>query len=74
MNKNKDSAFKKQVGGDHYKGFAIQPYEFFYVNNIPFHKADIIKRILRYDKPTGKGIEDLEKIIHECELLKELFQ
>jgi hypothetical protein len=66
------SAFDKQVGGDHYMEYKIQPYEFFFVNHIPHHKAAIIRRILRYDHPTGKGLEDLNKIQHEVELIKEL--
>jgi len=66
------SAFDKQVGGSHYKEYVIQPYEFFFVNKIPHHKAAIIRRILRYDHPTGKGQEDLEKIAHEVELIREL--
>ena len=66
------SALERQVGGDHYKGYAIQPIEFFIKNNIPFTQADIIKRILRFDKPTGKGKEDLLKIKHEIDLLLEL--
>ena len=66
-----DKASDIQVGGSHYKNFKIQPYEFFIKNQIPFHKADIIKRIMRYDMPTGKGLEDLEKIIHEIALIKE---
>lgn len=66
------SAFDTQVGGSHYKQYEIQPYEFFYRNNIPHHKAAIIRRILRYDHPTGHGIEDLKKIRHELELLIEL--
>lgn len=65
--------FSKQVGGSHYRDYAIQPYEFFYRNNIPHHKAAIIRRILRYDHKTGHGIEDLEKIAHEVELIKSLF-
>jgi len=62
----------KQVGGSHYKDYVIQPFEFFQVNKIPFHKADIIKRILRYDHPTGKGAEDLAKIRHELDLIEEI--
>jgi hypothetical protein len=62
--------FSKQVGGSH----KIQPYEFFYQNNIPYHKAAIIHKILQYDLPTGKGVEDLDKIIHECQLIKELIE
>ena len=65
--------FSKQVGGNHYKQYAIQPYEFFYKNNIPHHKAAIIRRILRFDHPTGKGMTDLDKIIHEVELIKKLW-
>lgn len=64
--------WNRQVGGSHYKQYEIQPFEFFYRNNIPHHKAAIIRRILRYDHPTGKGMEDLDKIIHEIELIKDL--
>jgi len=62
----------KQVGGSHYKQYKIQPYEFFIVNQIPHHKAAIIRRILRYDHPTGKGLEDLQKIMHEIEMIIQL--
>ena len=68
----KKSAFSYQVGGDHYKEYPIQPYEFFFRNGIPHHKAAIIRRILRYDHPTGKGMQDLMKIAHEVELIAEL--
>jgi len=66
------SALTRQVGGSHYKDYTIQPYEFFLRNNIPHHKAAVIRRILRYDHPTGKGLEDLQKIQHEIELIIEL--
>ncbi len=69
----KADPFDRQVGGNHYKQYAIQPYEFFYKNNIPHHKAAIIRRILRFDHPTGKGMVDLDKIIHEVELIKKLW-
>jgi len=65
---------KEQIGGSHYKNFAIQPYEFYYKNKLPFHKADIIKRIMRYDLPGGKGTEDLKKIKHEVNLILELMK
>ena len=68
----KDSALSRQVGGSHYKDYVIQPYEFFVKNKIPHHKAAIIRRILRYDHPTGRGSEDLDKIVHEVELIKEI--
>jgi len=65
-------ALDRQVGGNHYKQFKIQPYEFFFENNIPHHKAAIIRRILRYDQHTGKGLLDLQKIQHEIEIIIEL--
>lgn len=68
----KQSALDTQVAGNHYKCFKIQPFEFFHTNQLPFHKADIIKRIMRYDLPTGKGKQDLEKIIHEVQMIIEL--
>ena len=71
-NFGESSALSTQVGGSHYKEYKIQPYEFFLANQIPHHKAAIIRRILRYDHPTGKGLQDLDKISHEIELIKEL--
>ena len=65
-----ESALDKQVGGSHYKDFKIQPIEFITANNLTFIQASIIKYICRYDKKNGK--EDINKIIHYCELLKEL--
>jgi hypothetical protein len=67
-----ESALDKQVGGSHYQQYEIQPYEFLLKNQIPHHKAAIIRRILRYDHETGHGITDLNKIIHEVELIKEI--
>lgn len=68
----KPSALDRQVGGSHYKIYKIQPYEFFLQNQTPHHKASIIRRILRYDHPTGHGIVDLQKIVHEVELIIEI--
>lgn len=66
------SALADQVGGDHYKGFAIQPVEFSIRNKLNFLQGCIVKRISRYNLPGGKGLEDLEKIKHEVDLLAEL--
>lgn len=67
-----NNVWSKQVGGMHYKQYEIQPFEFFHRNKIPHHKAAIIRRILRYDQPTGKGRQDLEKIRHELDLIMDL--
>jgi len=59
-----------QKGGSHYKDFTIQPVEFIYANNIPALEANIIKYACRWREKGG--VNDLEKIIHYTNLLKEL--
>ena len=60
-----------QIAGSHYKDFPIQPGEFISKNNLRYFPGQIVARICRYDKPTGKGLEDLEKIKHEVDLIIE---
>lgn len=64
------SALAAQVGGTHYKGFAIQPVEFIYANSIPFIEACAIKYLCRW-RDKG-GIADLEKARHYIDMLIEL--
>lgn len=45
---------------------------FIEANRLQFLEGSIVKRAARHDKPTGKGREDIEKIIHEARLLLEL--
>ena len=63
-----DKAFPqdKQIGGSHYKSFYIQPYEFISKNNLSFFQGNVVKYVCRY--LNKNGIQDLEKIIHYCEL------
>jgi hypothetical protein len=63
-------ALKVQVGGNHYKNFAIQPVEFIEKNNLSFLEGCVIKRVCRHDAKAGA--EDLRKAIHELQLLIEL--
>jgi hypothetical protein len=61
------SALDVQVGGGHYKKRAIQPVEYIHANKLNFLEGCVVKRITRWrDK---NGIEDLEKIKHEVDLL-----
>ena len=60
-------ALKNQVGGEHYKDYAIQPIEFIYFNNIPFLEANVIKYIVRWKEKNG--VQDLEKAKHYICLL-----
>ena len=64
------NALSKQEGGNHYKGYSIQPIEYIHANNIPFAEGSVIKYVTRWrDK---NGVADLKKAIHFLELLIEL--
>lgn len=63
-------ALDRQVGGGHYKDMKIQPAEFITVNNIGFLEGCVIKRVCRWRKKDG--LKDLEKAIHELQLLIQL--
>ena len=56
----------KQIGGSHYKKFKIQPYEFISKNNLSFFQGNVVKYVCRY--LFKNKVEDLEKIIHYCQL------
>ena len=64
------SALDRQVGGKHYKAFKIQPIEFCMANELNYCEANIVKYACRHHMKGG--LEDVEKIIHYAELLKEL--
>ena len=58
----------KQIGGNHYQHYLIQPYEFISKNDLSFFQGNVIKYVCRY--LNKNGVEDLDKIIHYCELEK----
>lgn len=58
-----------QIGGDHYKTCAIQPVEYQEANKLGGLESAVLKRITRHNKPTGKGRQDIEKAIHELQLI-----
>lgn len=66
------SALDVQIGGDHYRECGIQPVRFIEANALRFLEGCVVKRVTRHDKPTGKGRQDIEKAIHELQLLLEL--
>lgn len=58
-----------QVGGNHYKGFKIQPIEYIQANDLSYCEANVVKYVTRW---RGKnGIEDLRKAKHYIDLLIE---
>lgn len=64
------SALETQVGGNHYKGYKIQPVEFIHANGLNFLQGNIIKYTMRYKEKNGK--QDLLKARHYIDLLIEL--
>lgn len=65
----KPNAFSTQVGGDHYKDFAIQPFEFIQKNKLSFAQGNILKYVCRYKNKNG--LQDLLKAKHYIDLLIE---
>ena len=62
-----------QVGGNHYKQFNIEPIVFITKNKLSYLQGCVIKRICRYNLvEEEKGLEDLEKIKHEIDLIIDL--
>lgn len=64
------SALKDQIGGNHYKKYAIQPIEYIHANNIPYLEGNVIKYVTRW-RDKG-GVADLEKAKHYIEMLIDL--
>jgi len=62
------SAFKKQVGGDHYMKRTAQPVHYAQANDFGYCESNALKYLTRHRQPTGKGREDLEKAMHSIEM------
>ena len=63
------SAYKKQIGGSHYKDMIIQPADFINKNKLLFAEGNAIKYICRH-KAKGE-LKDIEKAIHYLEMIIE---
>ena len=61
-------ALDVQVGGNHYKGMAIQPVEFATANRLDFFQKDIVKYVTRKKGDLEKRLEDLNKAKHYIDL------
>ena len=60
-------AYKKQIGGSHYKDLRYQHSEFINGNKLLFAEGNAIKYIVRHSKKNGK--EDLEKAKHYIDMI-----
>lgn len=65
-----DNPLDRQVGGDHYKRFAIQPVEYIRKNGLGWFEGNVVKYVTRHRFKNKR--QDIEKAIHmlEC-ILKE---
>ncbi len=66
------SALDTQIGGSHYREGGIQPVQYIEANQLGFLEGCVVKRLTRHSRETGKGRQDIEKAIHELQLLLEL--
>ena len=64
-----NKAFFRQVGGQHYKKYKIQPSRFINENKILFAEGNAIKYICRHQDKGKK--QDLLKAIHYIEMIIE---
>ncbi len=63
-------ANREQVGGEHYKNKAIQPWDYIVSNNLGYLEGCVVKYVSRY-KEKG-GMQDLEKAAHYLQKLMEV--
>lgn len=67
---SKGGALDVQIGGQHYKGFKIQPVTFFHANKVEFLEGNIMKYAMRH--ASKNKAEDLKKSRHYCDLAIQL--
>jgi len=61
---------KTQIGGDHYRLKAIQPWDYIAANRLGFFEGNVVKYVSRW-KDKG-GVDDLRKARHYLDKLIEI--
>jgi hypothetical protein len=56
------SANDVQVGGEHYKGKAVQPWDYIVGNNLGYLEGNVVKYVSRWREKGG--LDDLRKAQH----------
>lgn len=67
VNETNTNPLDVQIGGEHYKDFAIQPVEYSMRNRLDHCQSNVVKYITRF-RDKG-GLEDLKKARHYIDLL-----
>lgn len=65
--KHDSAPLAKQVGGNHYKKFPIQPVEYCEKNRLSYCEGNIVKYVTRWR--SKNGIQDLQKAQHYLDIL-----
>ena len=63
------SVWKKQVGGNHYRKYKLQPSRFVTENKLLYPEGCVIKYVIRHQDKGGK--QDLEKAKHMIDMIIE---
>ena len=63
------SVWKKQIGGNHYKKYKLQPSQFVTENKLLYPEGCVIKYVVRHQDKGGK--QDLEKAKHMIDMIIE---
>ena len=63
------SVWKKQVGGNHYRKYKVQPSRFVTENKLLYPEGCVIKYVVRHQDKGGK--QDLEKAKHFIHMIIE---
>lgn len=63
------SSFSKQIGGGHYKKYAIQPIQYAFENQLDHGQGTVVDYVTRFRDKGGR--QDLEKAIHILEMMIE---
>ena len=63
------SVWKKQIGGNHYKKYKLQPSQFVTENKLLYPEGCVIKYVIRHQDKGGK--QDLEKAKHMIDMIIE---
>ena len=63
------SVWKKQIGGNHYQKYKIQPSKFVVENKLLYPEGCVIKYVVRHQDKGGK--QDLDKAKHMIDMIIE---
>lgn len=64
-----ENARAVQIGGDHYRKLAIQPFDYITANGLGYAEGNVVKYISRWQ--SKNGLQDLRKARHYIDLLIE---